>query len=283
MPSIKTEKTGPANEPLISIVTVCLNSEAHIESAIQSVLNQTYKNIEYLIMDGGSSDSTVDIIARYQSQFDGRMRWISEPDGGIYDAMNRGTKLATGDIIGILNSDDWYFCNTIQAVVDNIEGGIDIYYGDMYLVREVAGKLFKQRRSARTPDQLVSGMCINHPASFLTRDFYKNNGYDTAYEVSADYKFMLEAYLSGAKFKYIQQDMVCMRDGGMSHNNTEGIVGTYRIKKELLGKKDIRLLLRGLMVFWLVRFKGAVSKMLLTESTRNERKTKGWSYLDGEL
>ncbi|MDR2407546.1 MAG: glycosyltransferase, partial [Bacteroidales bacterium] len=103
----------------ISIITVCYNSEKYIRSAIESVLGQTYENIEYILVDGASTDRTLDIIKEYESKFNGRMCWMSEPDNGIYNAMNKGIAMASGEVVGILNSDDFF---TSADVIANIMG-----------------------------------------------------------------------------------------------------------------------------------------------------------------
>ena len=108
-------------ESLVSIITPCYNSEKTIEKTIKSVLGQTYKNIEYIIVDGGSSDSTIDIVKKYEMLFEGRMKVISEKDDGIYDAMNKGILNATGKLIGIVNSDDYYEADAVETVVKNME------------------------------------------------------------------------------------------------------------------------------------------------------------------
>ena len=104
----------------VSIITPCLNSEKTIEDTIKSVVNQTYKNIEYIVVDGGSRDRTMEIVKKYEPLFQGRMKYVSEPDKGIYNAMNKGIKMSTGSLIGIINSDDYYELYTIEHIVDNM-------------------------------------------------------------------------------------------------------------------------------------------------------------------
>lgn len=120
---------------MISIVTATYNSAATVGSTIESVLAQTYKDIEYIIVDGGSTDGTMDIVKAHEPNFNGRMCYVSEPDRGIYDAMNKGFNMATGDIIGILNSDDHYTTNDVlETVVSEIDG-YDAVYADIHFVR----------------------------------------------------------------------------------------------------------------------------------------------------
>lgn len=116
---IQSEMTG--RMPKVSIITPCLDSEKTIRRTIESVLYQTYKNIEYIIVDGGSGDKTLEIVRTYQPLFEGRMRWVSEPDKGIYDAMNKGIRMSHGQIIGIINSDDYYVSNAVEQVIGHLE------------------------------------------------------------------------------------------------------------------------------------------------------------------
>lgn len=119
--------------PLVSVVTVCLNSEKYLEETIESVLGQTYEKIEYIIVDGGSGDGTLDIIRRYQDRI---AYWLSEPDGGIFDAMNKGISLSTGELVGLINSDDRYFPYTVEEVVrvSGEDPGAQVYYGSMHII-----------------------------------------------------------------------------------------------------------------------------------------------------
>ena len=122
----------------ISIVTATFNSSATLRDTIKSVLGQTYRDFEHLIIDGGSKDDTLDIVREYEPQYGGRLRWVSERDRGIYDAMNKGIAMATGDVVGILNSDDFYTSDTVlQAVAEAMqEQSVDAVYGDIHYVNE---------------------------------------------------------------------------------------------------------------------------------------------------
>ena len=126
------------HEIMISIITATYNSAETINDTIKSVLCQTNKDFEYIIVDGGSTDETIDIVKSYESEFSGRLKWVSEKDKGIYDAMNKGIKMASGDIIGILNSDDFYTDeDVLQTVADNfLNHSVDAIYGDIHFVHE---------------------------------------------------------------------------------------------------------------------------------------------------
>lgn len=139
-------------QPLVSIVTVSYNSADTIEQTIQSVTKQTYPNIEYIIIDGGSRDGTVEIIKRYQDKIS---FWISEPDMGIYDAMNKGISYAKGDYIGIINSDDWYELDAIEKIVSKIKEDPIIIYGNMMCEKEIP-ELVKPARDLSTLKKQMS-------------------------------------------------------------------------------------------------------------------------------
>ena len=173
---------------LCSIVTVCFNSEKTIEKTIESVLNQTYKKIEYLIIDGSSTDSTMEIVKKYEPLFEGRMKWISEPDKGIYDAMNKGIRMASGELIGIINSDDFYEPTAVENMISAMsDKPYQILYGAIRTLKDgverdisISSHLF-----------LREGM-IGHPACFVTKRLYNELGvYDTEFVSAADYDFML--------------------------------------------------------------------------------------------
>ncbi len=176
------------SEKLCTVITVCFNSEKTIEKTIQSVLNQTYKSIEYLIIDGNSSDRTMEIVKQYEPLFEGRMKWISEPDNGIYDAMNKGIRLASGELIGIINSDDYYEIDAVENMMAAMSGEpYQILYGAMRTIKNG----IERSISIGSHLFLREGM-IAHPACFITKRLYDELGvYDTEFVSAADYDFML--------------------------------------------------------------------------------------------
>lgn len=202
----------------VSIITVCYNSENTIEQTIQSVINQSYNNIEYIIIDGGSTDGTLDIIKKYEDKI---ASWRSESDNGIYDAMNKGIKKATGDIIGIINSDDWYDCNTLQHVVKVFceNQNVDIVHGDEITVNEYGKELGRRKVRKVASDSLYAIPNFIHPSFFIKKDMYMKYGFfDCSYKIAADYELVLRMYLAGAKFYYEENDLVYFRWGGVSNN-----------------------------------------------------------------
>lgn len=195
--------------PLVSIITIVYNGEKYLEQTIQSVLAQTYRNIEYIIIDGGSTDGTLGIIKRYNPQL---AYWISEKDKGISDAFNKGIDKATGDIIGLINADDWYEPDTVEKAVSSIKG-YDVAYGNL--------RLWKNEK----PDVIFTGnhnflqkeMTINHPTVFVKRQCYLNYGlFDIDYKYAMDYDFLLRLYNKACSFIHIPSVLTNMRWDGAS-------------------------------------------------------------------
>lgn len=232
---------------LVSIITVSYNSERYIKDTIESVLNQTYGNIEYIIIDGNSNDNTLDIIRGYESKFDGRMKWVSETDKGIYDAMNKGIDMASGELVGFINSDDWYENNAIEKLIENYDDKVDIYYGDMYKIRNLKGQNYKKIRKPIDLENLKNNMILNFPSCFVKKDWYLYfTKYDINYKLTSDYKFLLESYLKGANFHYINYPFSYMRVGGLS-SDFKSRIELCRIKNNLLNTNFyFNLLIEGL-------------------------------------
>ena len=207
----------------ISIITVCYNSEKYIRSAIESILGQTYENIEYIVVDGHSTDGTLDIIKEYEPKFNGRMHWISEPDKGIYDAMNKGIAMASGDIVGILNSDDIYAnVDVIADIVRNFTAQkCDAIYGDLIYVD--AKNMTKIKRYWKAgqykPRSFKYGWMPPHPTFFVKKEIYNTYGsFKTDFKSAADYEFMLRTiYKIKITLIYIPRVLVAMRTGGTSN------------------------------------------------------------------
>ena len=222
------------NSPLVSIVTIVYNGEKYIENAIQSVIDQSYKNIEYIIIDGGSTDNTVSIIKKYQGQI---TSWISEKDAGISDAFNKGIVRTTGEIIGLLNSDDWYEKDTIAKAVANIEG-YDAVYGDLQLWKDNE-KDFMVQGNHRL---LTREMTVNHPTVFLRKECYRKFGsFDTQYKAAMDYELILRLMINKCKFKYIPEVLANMRWQGNSDKNWfKGCKETLQIKNKYLPQKKLQ-------------------------------------------
>ncbi len=199
----------------VSIITPCLNTENTIHKTIESVLGQTYRNIEYIIVDGGSTDGTLDIIREYESQFQGRMKYVSEKDRGIYDAMNKGIRLSHGELIGIINSDDWYENDAVEKIISvwNQETKYQVIYGYCRVLEN--GRI---KNIARERHEGLTIRMIPHPTCFVTRAVYRDFGmFLRFFHVSADYELMLRLY-TGKQVAFIQvKDILAnFRRGGVS-------------------------------------------------------------------
>lgn len=218
-----------ANEHLkISIITVVYNGESYLEQTILSVLAQSYGNIEYIIIDGGSTDGTVELIKKYEDKID---YWVSESDKGIYDAMNKGIQRATGHYIGLINADDWYEHDALATVVEAFNtSNADIIYGGMQILEEQQGSFVKH--ATENLSNLKKGMLINHPTVFAKRALYETYGlFDTNFKIASDWDMMLRWWLNGAKFMSVQKVLANFRMGGIS---------SLCLKKNFKEKHDIR-------------------------------------------
>ena len=201
---------------LVSVVTVVFNGALHLEQAIRSVLAQSYDNIEFIIVDGGSTDGTLEIIRRYNDRID---QWVSEPDRGLYDAMNKGIALSSGDLIGFLNADDWYEPGAIAAVVEACrpaEGRNTIIAGMWNLVFEEIGLTVRATPSLK----FHLGMPISHQAMFVPRGVYDSiGGYDLRYRYAADLDMLLRLHTNRVRFHFLDSVLVNFRTSGTSERH----------------------------------------------------------------
>ena len=203
----------------ITIITVVFNGAKYIRSAIQSVLSQDYDNIEYIVIDGGSTDGTVDIVKEYQDKIS---VFISEPDEGIYDAMNKGIALATGNVIGILNSDDFYIDEfVIEKVVKEFEEkNVDSVYADLvYVEPKNLNKTVRYYDSSKfNPSKFSYGWMPAHPTFFVKKDTYEKHGvFRTDLKIAADFDILIRFLLTHKiSYSYMQEVLVKMRVGGVS-------------------------------------------------------------------
>ena len=211
----------------ISIITVVLNNKKYIEDCIQGVLEQTYQNIEYIVVDGGSTDGTLDIIKKYDDKI---TKWISEPDRGIYDAMNKGISMATGDVVGILNADDVYYdCNVLGSVADIMRNAnIDACYSDLvYVGQHDLGAVIRYWRSCPfKPGLFREGWVPPHPTFFARKRIYEQYGnFDLDYTLAADYE-LLARLLERHRITsvYVPKIFVKMRLGGATNKSIANIL-----------------------------------------------------------
>lgn len=209
----------------VSIITVSYNSAQTLGDTMKSVLEQTYHDIEYIVVDGGSTDNTIGIIQQYESQFGDRMKWVSEKDNGIYDAMNKGIQMATGDVVGILNSDDFF---TASDVIERMVAGfdsdnIDAVYGDIHFIHDGNPEKCVRYYSSKPfrPLFLRFGFMPAHPSFYCRRALFDKAGlYKTDYKIGSDYEMMVRLFLvHKIRAKYLPIDFVTMRTGGASTRN----------------------------------------------------------------
>lgn len=209
----------------ISIITVSYNSEATIETTFQSVANQTYDNIEYIVVDGNSKDATHSIIKKYK---DVVTKWVSERDDGLYDAMNKGIKMATGDVIGLINSDD-LFCDNkaIEKVMKVFESNptIDSVYADLFYVSQDNTDNIVRRWVTGEQRKFKYGWHPAHPTLYIKKEVYNKYGlFDLDYKLAADFEIMLR-FLEKYKIStfYLKEALVKMRLGGATNQSVENI------------------------------------------------------------
>lgn len=211
----------------ISVITSTWNSAATLRDTIESVLRQAYPDIEHIIVDGGSTDGTMDIVREYEPQYKGRLRYVSEPDKGIYDAMNKGIRMATGEVVGLLNSDDFYTSDDMLAAVAEkmSHTGIDAVYGDVHYVNASdltkCVRYYSSKPFHRTWMRL--GFMPAHPSFYCRRDVYEKYGtFDLTYKVAADFENLLRLiFVNRIKTVYIPKDFVTMRTGGASSSGLQ--------------------------------------------------------------
>lgn len=227
----------------VSLITVTFNSGQTLRDTIKSVFAQSYSDIEYIIVDGLSKDNTIDIINEYEPLFQGRLKWISEKDNGIYDAMNKGVRMATGDIVGIINSDDFYHRKDIIekiAAICEEDKSVQAIYGDVRFVNpNDLNKTVRYYSSGKfSPNLFRYGFMPAHPTFFTYREQFEKNGYYMVdYKIAADYELLIRfLYVHRLKSKYIPIDFMKMRTGGVS---------TASIRSNILLNKEIVRACRG--------------------------------------
>ena len=213
----KLKQTNQSKHPLVSIITIVYNGDKHLEQTIQSVLNQTYDNIEYIIIDGGSTDKSIDIIRKYENKIS---YWISEPDNGISDAFNKGIQICNGEIIGLINSDDWYKSTAVELSVKSLNdrrnydfsfGGLELYKENVYSHSMCCDENYPNSIKYNIP-------AINHPTLFVKRSAYARCGlFTTQLRYSMDYELFFRMYTKKIKGVCLKENIACMRIVGTSY------------------------------------------------------------------
>ena len=218
----------------VSVITACYQSEATIQKTIDSVAQQTWPSIEHIVIDGASKDATVPIVQRNISRI---AHFVSEPDRGVYQAMNKGLRLATGDVIAFLNSDDVYSnAKAIETALSTMQAeNLDAVYGNVeFFHASNPDKVVRTYDSGRfNPARMGWGWMPAHPALFIRREVYERYGYfQEDYQIAGDYEFIARAFKSGTlKTRHIPEVLVRMQTGGLS---TAGLAATYLLNKEIL-------------------------------------------------
>ena len=207
----------------ISIITVCYNSANTLTRTIESVLAQSYKDIEFIVVDGGSSDGTIEIINSYSNKIS---KWISEPDKGIYDAFNKGVLMATGDFVGFLHADDVFASNDIVVKIAELAIDNDAIYGDLQYVSD-NNRVIRNWISGRFEfKKLKLGWMPPHPTLYVRRDIYSQVGtFNLGYKIAGDYDFMLRLLsVPNIRIGYLSEVIVLMKVGGASNKSLRNII-----------------------------------------------------------
>ena len=231
----------------VTIITVSYNSEKTIEETIKSVLEQSYSDIEHLIIDGNSQDKTLDIIRSYESEYEGRLKYISEPDEGIYDAMNKGINLSTGNLIGILNSDDSYLAeNSISEVVaEVIKTNADSIYTDLIIVDEfVSSKIIRTCKYVEFKlGMFRKGWHPPHPTFFVKKEIYRKYGtFDLSFKISSDFDLMMRLLeVNRISTTYFPITTVKMRNGGLSTSSFQNVLASQKECLASLKKNNVEI------------------------------------------
>ncbi len=203
-------KSGYEGKPLVSVITVVFNGERYIEETIKSVLEQNYNNIEYIIIDGASTDETVDIIKKYEDRID---YWISEEDSGVYDAMNKGLRLVTGDYIGLLNADDYYKEDAVELSIHRIlDTNSDYSFANVEYEKSKIRAINPLEKS-----RIYQEMPYPHVSTFIASRVYKEVGlFDISLRIAGDHDMAVRIHLEGFKYCYVDRVVARLEEGGIS-------------------------------------------------------------------
>lgn len=227
-------------DPKISLITVTRNAEATIQRCIESVLSQDYPNVEYIVIDGLSTDGTVKIVNQYKVQIS---HFVSEPDSGIYDAMNKGIKIATGDIVGILNADDCFADKTVLREVAKAfrDNQIDALYGNLEYVKPGGNIIRRWKSGSYKVGSFNWGWMPPHPTFYCKRLVFNDLGYyDQAFGTAADYELMLRfMHLNKLCVFYLNKVMVKMNTGGASNETLTSRIKAWRFDFKAMGKNGV--------------------------------------------
>lgn len=247
----------------ISVITISYNSLETIEKTFKSILNQTYRPLEYVLVDGGSTDGTVELIKKYIPQFVKAgidVNFKSEPDEGISDAFNKGVIRSTGDIIGITNSDDILLDGTLEFVANNFPKTIDVFYGDC-LWKDTERKIEYVRKSSRDLRDLKIRLKVLHPATYIRKTAYDKYGlYDTSFKFCMDKELLARIQRLGGTFFYAEKTLVAVAAGGASDKNLLGVNQEGERIAVSNGVSKLRARWIYSTNYWIVKIKNQVKK-----------------------
>ena len=218
--------------PKISVITICYNAERFIEETIESVINQTYPNLEYIIVDGASKDNTISLINKYKSKIS---LVISEPDGGIYYAMNKGVDLCKGDFCIFMNAGDRFYCKeSVENVVKQIDIQADVVYGDTQYIYDSCTMV----RSPKPLSYVMKGAFCCHQSAFFKLTLFNSYKFDIKYRIIADWALFKKLYENNHRFQYVASIVSSFdnRDGASSSSSMKNYIRHYKEKLICLGK-----------------------------------------------
>ena len=224
-------KKSYKDKPLVSIITVVLNGEEHLNKTLNSVINQTYENLEYIVVDGGSTDGTVDNIKKYEDKID---YWVCEKDNCLYDAMNKGIDIATGEWINFMNAgDEFYNYSVLMDLFNNqIHEEAEIIYGNHEIIYPTGHHRFVK---AGIIKNLWKGEQFSHQASFVKRNYLEKNKFDHSKKIAADFELYYKALQNYTKFKFIDLTIAKFEAGGVSDvNRIDSILQRWEIVEKTL-------------------------------------------------
>lgn len=254
---------------VLSIITVVRNGDKILENTILNVLNQTYPSIEYIIIDGGSTDKTIDVIKKHEVNID---YWSSEPDKGIYDAMNKGIMAATGEWVNFMNAgDEFYDLKTCESIADFIKyKRSDLIYGDFLAVSEgINSNLLVKARPLKT---IYTGMAFCHQSVFVKRELLISRLFDTRYKIAADYNQMLSLYREGYIFSYIEKTLSRIKTAGISYSNIDTLIETMKAI-HAVEPYSLKLL------YFVPKLGVSILRSLLAPKLANKIRKYKWEYL----
>lgn len=228
-------------KPTISVITAVFNRRETIEDAVHSIQNQSYKNVEHIVVDGGSNDGTLDVLG---STLSGNFKLISEIDDGIYDAINKGISLSDGEVIGLMHSDDFYADSEVLYEVSQLfsDPAIDIVYGDLDYVSKNNTKHIVRRWVAGefSRNSFQYGWMPPHPTLFIRKKVFEQIGnYNKDYKISGDYEFILRLFSAGFQSAYLARPIIKMRTGGVSNLSIMSLINKSREDYVILRNQHI--------------------------------------------